>query len=76
MFELSNEYKERTANNRRILDEKGIKVNGIITDIVRDFWLMAKESGYNDIKDDYVGLHISRCLNRMATKYGYDKFKE
>ena len=59
--------------NREVLESKDIKVNGIIKDIVKDFWLMAKQSGYSDIQDDYCGLHISRCLNNMVKKHGYSK---
>jgi len=59
--------------NRNMLEAKGIHVNGIIKDIVRDFWLMAKDSGYDDIKDNLNGLHIARCLNRMVKKHGYTK---
>jgi len=65
---ISEETKAKWKANREILEAKGIKVNGIITDIVRDFWLMAKESGYDDIRDDLCGLHLARCLNRMEAK--------
>lgn len=71
--EFTTEYHDMIDANRKILDEAGLYKNGVITDVVRDFWLMAKESGYDDIKDDYVGLHIARCLNRMARKYGYKR---
>lgn len=72
---LTKEEKQKIDNNKIILDNNNITVNGIKTDIVRDFWLMAKESGYDDITDGHVGLHIARCLNRMCNKYGYTKFK-
>lgn len=68
------ETRDTLSNNRTILENEGIHVNGIISDMVRDFWLTAKESGYDDITDDYLGLHISRCLNRMCRKYGYRKY--
>lgn len=73
LIEFTPEYHKMIDDNRKILDEAGLHKNGVITDVVRDFWLMAKESGYDDIKDDYVGLHIARCLNRMARKYGYKR---
>lgn len=58
-------------DNNNLLKSKGIRKNGIKSDIVRDFWLMAEQSGYDDITDHLVGLHIARCLNRMAKTHGY-----
>ena len=75
LLEFTPEYHKMIDDNRKILDEAGLFKNGVITDIVRDFWLMAKARGYDDITDDYVGLHIARCLNVMARKYGYRSTK-